>query len=204
MICKHIGPQGNQGNIGNTGLQGPKGDQGNPGNPGNTGNTGSTGLRGLQGIQGIQGISGIASKLHSQAHSFAEFYALMPNDNSLPIESGSFISFPQFGETQNEDITQNEFGKSYNLTEIGRYEVFFTMYLSQPGQISITLNNMEILSSVCGTVIPNSQITGINIISVTQRDSTLQIINAGSNTIQLANSIGGNKAISAHLIIKKI
>ena len=60
----------------------------------------------------------------SEEANFADFYALMPGDNSAPIALGEDVNFPQDGESSNTTITRLS-DNSFNLAEIGTYRVFF-------------------------------------------------------------------------------
>ena len=60
-----------------------------PGVAGPAGAPGIAGAAGSQGIQGVPGIPGAPGLLD-----FADFFALMPIDNPLPIPPGSPVEFP--------------------------------------------------------------------------------------------------------------
>lgn len=64
----------------------PPGEDGEQGPPGPQGPAGATGPEGPRGAQGASG-----------AIDFADFFALMPGDNSATVAAGANVSFPQDG-----------------------------------------------------------------------------------------------------------
>ena len=91
--------------IGPTGPTGPSG--------GPAGSTGATGPAGPSGT----------------VLNYADFYALMPPDNSATVASGTDVSFPQDGPNSGASITRTG-ASSFNLSEIGTYQVFFNVPVS--------------------------------------------------------------------------
>lgn len=51
---------------------------------------------------------------------YADFYALMPKDNSATVAPGTDVSFPQDGPNSGVDITRT-CSSTFNLSEIGTY-----------------------------------------------------------------------------------
>jgi hypothetical protein len=103
-----------------TGPQGPTGLIGPQGPTGFIGPHGPTGLEGSTGPQG--GIFG-----------GADFYALMPNDNSATIAPGSNIEFPNDG--PNSSSIYRISLSTFNLTNIGTYLIQFQISIAEPGQL---------------------------------------------------------------------
>ncbi|MBQ8350976.1 MAG: collagen-like protein [Clostridia bacterium] len=96
------GPVGPRGPIGPIGPRGPAGEIGPAGPQGPIGETGPAGPQGLPG--------GVLS--------YADFYALMPPDNSATVAPGADVSFPQNGPIANTNI--GRLGpSSFNLGPIG-------------------------------------------------------------------------------------
>ena len=60
---------------------------------------------------------------------FADFYALMPPDNTATVAPGTDISFPQDGPTSSTTITRTGV-TSFNLSEVGTYQVYFSVPVS--------------------------------------------------------------------------
>lgn len=80
--------------------------------------TGPTGPQGLEGIQGETGPTGSSGT----ALSYADFYALMPPDNSATVAPGTDVSFSQDGPNSGVTITRTV-ASTFNLSDIGTYEM---------------------------------------------------------------------------------
>jgi len=105
-------------------IIGPTGPQGIQGLIGETGPTGATGPAGTPG--------GVLN--------FADFYALMPPDNAATVAPGTDVSFPQDGPNSGTGISRTG-PSSFNLTEIGTYQILFQVGTDEAGQLQLTLNN---------------------------------------------------------------
>ena len=186
------GPQGLQGEIGPVGPQGLQGVQGV---------TGPTGATGPQGLQGEVGPTGPAGTILS----YADFYALMPPNNSATVAIGTDVSFPQDGPNSNTGISRLN-DSSFNLESIGVYQITFQVSVTEAGQLIITLNGEDIASSVVGRATGTSQIVGISIIETVTENSVLTVRNpAGSSTaLTITPLAGGTRPVSAHLIITQL
>ncbi|MBQ7340071.1 MAG: collagen-like protein [Clostridia bacterium] len=186
------GPQGIQGEVGPTGPQGPQGIQGE---------VGPAGPQGPQGIQGEVGPAGPAGSVLG----YADFFALMPPDNSSTIGAGANVSFPQDGPNSNTSISRLS-DSSFNLESIGVYQITFQVSVTEAGQLIITLNGEDIPSSVVGRATGTSQIVGMAIIETTEINSVLTIQNPTGSTTALTITplAGGTRSVSAHLIITQL
>jgi len=101
---------------GQTGPRGPIGPTGPAGGP--TGPTGATGPAG-----------GVLN--------FADFYALMPPDNAATVAPGTDVSFPQDGPNSGSGISRIG-ADSFNLGNIGTYQVLFQVGTNEAGQLVLT------------------------------------------------------------------
>ena len=119
--------------MGPQGVIGPTGPQGIQGTTGATGTTGPQGITGEIGPTGPTGATGTGGVLN-----FADFYALMPPDNSATVAPGTDVSFPQDGPNSGTDITRTG-PSSFNLAQIGSYQVLFNVggYGSRATNINI-------------------------------------------------------------------
>lgn len=174
---------------GPTGPQGPTGSLGY--------NTGPTGFQGPTGPQGDNGPRGNIVG--------ADFYALMPNDNSATIAPGANIEFPNDGPNVGSSISRTG-PSTFNLTNIGIYLVQFQISITESGQLCIKLNSIEQPYSVIGRATGTSQIVGINLIITTTINSIISISNpsAESTALTLTPLAGGSNPVSAHLVILQI
>ena len=193
------GPQGPQGDPGPAGAQGPAGPAGAQGPQGVIGPQGPQGIQGPIGPQGIQGPAG-------GVLAFADFFALMPSDNAATVAPGTDVSFPQDG--PNGDLTQiSRTGpSSFNLTNIGFYQVLFQVSVTEAGQLILTLNGADLAYTVVGRATGVSQIVEMAIIETTSVNSILTVRNPAGNSTALTITplAGGTRPVSAHLVITRL
>ena len=107
---------------------------------------------------------------------YADFYALMPPDNSATVAPGTDVSFPQDGPNSGTTIVRTG-ASSFNLTEIGTYQVLFQVRVTEAAQLILTLNGADLEYTVVGRATGVSQITPL---------------------------AGGTRPVSAHLTIMRI
>ena len=207
------GPQGPVGETGPVGPQGPRGFQGLPGPQGPAGEVGPQGPRGFQGLPGPQGPIGETGPIGPQGPmglpggvlAYADFYALMPPDNSATVAPGTDVSFPQNGPIANTNI--GRLGpSSFNLGPIGTYQILFQVSVTEAGQLILTLNGQDLEYTVTGRATGTSEIVGIAIISTTSVNSVLTVRNPAGNAAALTITplAGGTRPVSAHLVITQI
>lgn len=181
------------------------GSSGPPGPAGPRGPRGPRGFPGPQGPRGPQGLQGPPGPPGSGISAYADFYALMGEDNPDPIAPGQDVNFPQDGPSSGTIITRTG-PNTFNLAEIGTYQVFFQVSVSEEGQLVITLNGQELEYTVVGRETGSSQIVGMTFITTTEADSVLTIRNpsGNANSLTITPNAGGNSPVSAHLIITHI
>ena len=216
------GLQGIQGSTGATGQQGPIGLQGVQGITGATGATGPTVLQGFAGPIGPQGLTGPTGSTGSTGStgytgstgpvgssggvlSAADFYALMPGDNSATIAPGVAIEFPNNGPFIGSDIIR--LGASiFNLVSIGIYQILFQVSVTEAGQLEVTLNSAPLPYTVVGRATGTSQIVGICLVQTFLSNSTISIVNPSSEITALTITpiAGGTDPVSAHLTIIRL
>ena len=137
--------------------------------------------------------------------SFAEFFALMPQDNLAPIAPNTDVDFPHNGACSGSSITRID-GNSFNLADIGTYQIMFVVSITEAGQLILTLNGGELLYTTAGKTTVGAQITGMAIVTTTAKNSVLTVRNPAGNPIALTVTpfAGGTRQTSAHLVITKI
>jgi hypothetical protein len=197
------GPMGTQGPIGLTGTQGPIGLTGTQGPIGLTGTQGPIGLTGIQGpigLTGIQGLQGIPGGLISAA----DFYALMPGDNSATVAAGTAVSFPQDGPAYGTIVRNND--TQFILPDIGFYEINFQVSVTEAGQLVVVLDGTELLYTVVGRATGASQIVGLCLVKTTLINGILSINNpvGSASPLTITPLAGGTNSVSAHLVIKRV
>ena len=129
----------------------------------------------------------------------------MPPDNTSTVAAGADVSFPNDGPNSNSGIERLS-ATSFNLTNIGSYQVLFQVSVTEPGQLQLTLNDTPLAYTVVGRATGTSQITGLAIITTTVSNSTLTVRNPAGNTpaLTITPNAGGTNAVSAHLVILQI
>ncbi len=135
---------------------------------------------------------------------YADFFALMPGDNPVPVFPGSAVQFPQTA-VATPGITRAS-ASAFYLDAPGTYQVSFTLTVNEPGQLIINLDGGDIPYSVAGRAIGSSQISGTCLITTNIPYGLLEIRNpAGNSTaLTLPSNTGGTRPVSAHLVIHRL
>ncbi len=143
--------------------------------------------------------------ISGSAPNAADFFALMPPDNSATVALGTDVSFPQDGPVIGTNITRTG-PSSFNLASIGVYEVNFQVSVTEAGQLILTLNGSDLAYTVVGRATGTSQICGCCLIQTTVVNSILTVRNPAGNSTALTITplAGGTRPVSAHLVIKML
>lgn len=136
---------------------------------------------------------------------YADFYALMPPENAATVAPGTDVSFPQDGPNSGVSITRTG-ASSFNLSEIGTYQIFFNVPVSEAGQLELTLNGAPLAYTVVGRATGTSDISGMFLVDTTTINSILTVRNSAGNAAALTITplAGGTNSDSAHLVIIQI
>ncbi len=136
---------------------------------------------------------------------YADFYALMPPDNAATVAPGTDVSFPQDGPNSGSGIARSG-PDSFNLAEIGTYQVLFQVSVTEAGQLILTLNGEDLAYTVVGRATGTSQIVGMAIVETTVMNSVLTVRNPEGTAAALTITplAGGTRSVSAHLVITQI
>ena len=129
----------------------------------------------------------------------------MPPDNSATVAPGTDVSFPQDGPNSGSDIVRTG-PSSFNLTQIGTYQILFQVSVTEAGQLILTLNGADLAYTVVGRATGTSQIIGMAIVTTTTINSILTVRNPAGNAAALTITplAGGTRPVSAHLVITQI
>ena len=195
--CDILVVPGPRGPTGQTGQTGPTGQTGQTGQTGRTGQTGATGETGVTGATGYTGAPGI--------NNFADFFALMPGDNSATVALGGSVAFPQDGPSSATTITRLS-PTTFNLADIGTYMIFFEVSVDEAGQLVLALNGTALPYAVFGRATGTSQIMGMAMVQTTLINRVLSVNNPAGNAAALTITplAGGQSPVSAHLIITQL
>jgi hypothetical protein len=156
----------------------------------------------------------IASNDVSTTAVFAEFFALMPNDNVPTVAVGESVQFPQAGPNSGNGITALS-STSFQIADIGTYEVSWQVSVTEAGQLVLhvdagsvtgTSGLIEIARSVVGRATGTSQITNTMLIHTSSANTAISVRNPTGNAaaLTITPSAGGTHAVSANLVIRKI
>ncbi|MBE2978312.1 collagen-like protein, partial [Priestia megaterium] len=204
-------PAGPAGADGAPGPAGPAGVQGEPGPPGAQGVAGPIGPQGPAGPAGPAGVQGVAGPAGPAGGvlAFADFYALMPPDNTVPVAPGSDVDFPRDGPNGGAQISRIG-ADTFNLSAIGVYQVLFQVSVDEAGQLVLTLNSgagaAELAYTVVGRATGTSQIVGLALVQTSVVNSILTVRNPASEPTALTITplAGGTESVSAHLVITRL
>lgn len=108
----------------------------------------------------------------------------MPPDNAATVAHGTDVSFPQDGPNSGSGITRIG-ADSFNLSEIGDYQIFFQVSITEAGQLELTLNGVPLAYTVVGRATGTSQIVGMAIVTTTSINSILTVRNPADNSTAL-------------------
>ena len=136
---------------------------------------------------------------------YADFYALMPGDNSATVAAGAAVSFPNLGPAGGTGITKFS-ATQFELASIGTYQVSWQVSVAQAGQLVLAINGVADLTTVVGRATGTSQISGSRIITTTVINSLLQVVNPTGNltVLTITTNAGGAQAVSASLVITRL
>ena len=129
----------------------------------------------------------------------------MPGDNSATVAVGADVEFPSDGPFLGADIARTG-PSSFSLVAIGTYHIEFQVSVNEPGQLVVSLNNLQQTYTTVGRATGTSQLVGVCLIKTLTANSILTIRNpAGNSTaLTITPDAGGAGSVSAHLVIMKL
>ena len=180
-------------------LSGKDGKDGKDGSNGRHGRDGRHGEQGPRGERGHQGECGSDASIVA-----SDFYNLMPAENTVTVAPGTDVPFPLDGDTDGTIVRSS--ASTFMLDDAGLYSVQFQVSVTEPGQLVVVLNGVELAKTLVGRATGTSQLVGMNLIRTTVANSVLSIRNpAGESTaLTLTPLAGGVKPTSAHLVLMKL
>ena len=95
---------------------------------------------------------------------------------------------------------------SFFLSEVGVYQVFFQVSVTEAGQLVLTLNGTELPYTVTGRATGTSQIIGMALVENNIANSVLTVRNpeVTATALTITPSAGGTEPVSAHLVITRL
>jgi len=129
----------------------------------------------------------------------------MPGDNSSTVAVGSDVQFPNNGPFVGSDIVRTG-PSTFNLIAIGTYQILFEVSVNEPGQLVISINNLEQNYTTVGRATGTCQLVGMCLIQTLTSNSILTIRNpiGNSTALTITPLAGGTSPVSAHLLIMRI
>ena len=129
----------------------------------------------------------------------------MPPDNTAPVAPGTDVSFPQDGPNSGSDIARIG-PDSFNLAQVGAYQVLFQVSVAEAGQLILTLNGADLPYTVAGRAGGTTQIVGMAIVETTAVNSVLTVRNpeGTATALTITPDAGGTRPVSAHLTITRL
>ena len=140
------------------------------------------------------------------ALAFADFYALMPGDNTATVAVGSAVEFPQDGPASGGIVRSGPSPSQFVLPDIGTYQVSWQVSIDEAGQLVLELDGVELQETVVGRATGTSQIVGSRIITTSVINSILSVRNPTGNStaLTITPSAGGTHPVSASLVIVRL
>ena len=123
----------------------------------------------------------------------------MPPDNAATVALGTDVSFLQDGPNSGVSITRLGVN-SFNLSEIGIYQIYFNVPVTEAGQLQLTLNGAPLAYTVVGRATGTSDISGMFLVETNTINSVLTV----RNPLTITPLAGGASSVSAHLVIIQI
>lgn len=112
------------------------------------------------------------------------------SDYAATIAPGTPVPFPRNGAssgciTRFTNVTGNDTNSVFNIPNVGIYAILFRLHTTEPGQLELTLNAVELPDSLTEDMNPTSGghlIFGEYILNVTTANSVLRVFNPAGNT----------------------
>ncbi len=221
------GPAGTNGTNGTNGIDGTNGLAGTNGTNGSIGLTGSNGTNGIDGTNGLAGTNGTngsigltgANGTNGSTTEYAMFYGLTSGTGNggitdysatIAVKTGvgtGRIPFPNNGPSL---LITRINTSSFLLPSIGTYEITYSIHTTEPGQIQLELNDVDLPETISANFNPTAgghPLHGSVFITTTILNSTLALVNASGNAaaLTITPSDGANThANTQSITIKKI
>lgn len=130
----------------------------------------------------------------------------MPPNNASTVVAGADVNFPQDGPDSGTGLIARTGLSSFNLANVGTYQVSFEVSVNEPGQLILTLNGSDLAYTVVGRATGTSQISETVLVQTTIPDPVLTVRNPAGNSTALTITplAGGARPVSAQLVIERV
>ena len=135
----------------------------------------------------------------------------MPPDDTSTVAPGTAVPLPRDGPSNGVILRTGP--DTFNLPNIGTYQVMWQASMDEAGQLDIALNSgagfVELPYTVVGRATGTNQIVGMSFITTTVINTVLSIFNPAGNPTALtmtpyAGTAYGTTPVTAHLIIIQV
>lgn len=151
----------------------------------------------------VNGTNGQPGSNGTGLSEFANFYGISPDNYTSDIQNGSCVPFPLTGELEGNIIPLTV--STFQLSDIGIYDVSWVVPVNQTGQLELLLNGVSVAKSIMGTGTTFTILSNRLLIDTTVVNSTLCVANPVGNTnITVTPDAGGVNASTAQLTILRI
>jgi hypothetical protein len=136
---------------------------------------------------------------------YAYIYDLSPPDLAATVAAGAAVPFANNG-SMTAGIAHTPGNSTITFTNAGVYRVEFIASVTEPGQLVLALNGIEIPSTVYGRATGTSEISGQAILSISAGDVlTLRNPTGNSPALTFTPNAGGTHAdVSASIVIEQV
>ena len=124
---------------------------------------------------------------------YAQFYALMPNDNPATVAAGSAVSFPNDGPQKTPGAPARVSASAFQLSDPGTIWVSFIVSVNEAGQLLLQLDDADVAYTVVGRATGTSQIVGESLVTTTQQNEILEVVNPSGNSTALHHHAVGRR-----------
>ena len=129
----------------------------------------------------------------------------MPPDNAATVAVGADVEFPQDGPSTGAGAVRSG-PSAFMLTTPGVYRVAFNVAVTEPGQLILTLDGVDLAYTVTGRAIGSSLIGLTTLVETTSPNQVLTVRNpaGNSNALTITPIAGGSRSVSATLLIELV
>ena len=140
---------------------------------------------------------------------YGSFFLLSPPDVPATVAPGAAVPFPENGPANATGGITRLTASTFQLANIGTYEVSWQASVTEAGQLELDLNSLQLLNTVAGRATGTSEISNTVLITTTTVNSVLSVINPAINPTALtvtpdAGAPAGTTPASGWLVITQI
>jgi hypothetical protein len=135
----------------------------------------------------------------------------MPPDNAAAVAVGNPVQFPENGPQKGAIVrTGGTSASAFVLPDVGTYRAAFSVSVTEPGQLELTLNSgagaVALPYTVYGRATGTSEISGEALVTTTVANSVVSVVNPTGNStaLTITPSAGGTHPVAASVVIEQL